>query len=75
MEMRFIPTYLPNSFEPSDGMRLCVAGTGYTRERASENACRRAMASLLIADPSRVVLRPTHWNISPDDLVGGLPHA
>ena len=42
---------------------------------ASEHACRRAIAQLLMADPSNVVLRPPQRRISPTALVAGLPGA
>ena len=66
---------LPNSFAPGDGRVLHAVGEGGTKEEASEHACRQAMAQLLLADPSQVVLRPKHWTISPDALLEGLPEA
>ena len=66
---------LPNSFAPDDGLRLEVSGQASTKEAASEITCHLAMALLLNANPSQVVLRPKHWNISIDALVAGLPQA
>ena len=64
---------LPNSFTPTDGRRLQTEGYGTTKDEASELACRRAVAFLLMMDPSQVVLRPAHWRISPAALLEGLP--
>ena len=64
---------LPNSFQPNDGRRLESVGEGHTKEDASEDACRKAFAKLLYAEPSNVVLRPLHWKIAPDELVDSLP--
>jgi hypothetical protein len=64
---------LPHSFTPDDGRRLEATGYGKTKEQASEVACRRAMALLLMTSPGEVVLRPTHWWISPSSLLEGLP--
>ena len=64
---------LPNSFAPDDGLRLEVSGQASTKEAAAEINCHLAMALLLNANPSQVVLRPKHWNISIDALVAGLP--
>ena len=36
---------------------------------AWEDACHTAFAMLLVADASRVVLRPKHWRVSLADLV------
>ena len=64
---------LPNSFTPTDGRRLQTEGYGTTKDEASELACRRAVALLLMMEPSQVVLRPAHWRISPSALLEGLP--
>ena len=64
---------LPNSFAPSDGRRLQAQGEGTNDREASENACRQAVARLLLAEPSQVLLRPAHWRISLADLLAGLP--
>ena len=48
-------------------------GYGKTKGEASEAACRRAMAVLLMRSPGDVVLRPLHWWISLESLVRGLP--
>ena len=66
---------LPNSFAPGDGRVLHTVGEGRTKDEASEHACRQAMAQLLLADASQVVLRETHWKVSPEALVQGLPLA
>ena len=63
---------LPNSFAPGDGRVLHATGEGGTQEEASENACRQAIAQLLLEDPSQVVLRPKHWTITPAELLEGL---
>ena len=64
---------LPNSFTPTDGRRLQTEGYATTKDEASELACRRAVALLLMMEPSQVVLRPKHWRISPSTLLEGLP--
>ena len=64
---------LPNSFQPNDGRRLEAIGEGCSKDDASEDACRKAMAKLLYEDPSNVVLRPKHWKLSPDELIASLP--
>ena len=66
---------LPNSFQPNDGRRLESVGEGHTKEDASEDACRKAFAKLLYAEPSNVVLRPKHWKIAPDEVVASLPRS
>ena len=45
----------PNSFAPSDGRRLQAQGSGKSENEASENACRQAVAKLLLMEPSQVV--------------------
>ena len=65
---------LPNSFTPTDGRRLQTEGYATTKDEASELACRRAVALLLMMEPSQVVLRPAHWRISPSALLEGLPY-
>ena len=67
--------HLPNSFQPGDGLELTTEGQGKTKDEASENACRKAMAHLLMRDPSKVILRPAHWAISPQQLLVGMPRA
>ena len=64
---------MPNSFASSDGRRLQAQGSGNNEKKASENACRQAVAMLLLAGPSNVVLRPAHWKISSGELLEGLP--
>jgi hypothetical protein len=64
---------LPNSFAPGDGLVLDAVGVGSSQNQASQNACRRALAMLLCANPRQVVLRPCHWAISIDDLMAALP--
>ena len=51
---------VPNSFAPSDGRRLQAEGSGKNNQEASENACRRAVAQLLLAEPSLAIPRPAH---------------
>ena len=46
-----------------------------TKQEASENARRQAMAELLMDSPSNVVLRPSHWLIGRNASVAGLPGA
>ena len=64
---------LPNSFALGDGCQLHGVGAGATQQEASENACRHAMAQLLMFDASQVALRPKHWAIELSALVAGLP--
>jgi hypothetical protein len=66
---------LPNSFTPGDGFELFTTGAGSTRTDASNDACHTAMAILLLRDASKVVLRPKHWKVTPDELIAGLPGA
>ena len=66
---------MPNSFASSDGRRLQAQGSGNNEKEASENACRQAVAKLLLMEPAKVVLRPAHWKIPPDELLAGLPGA
>jgi len=66
---------LPNSFAAGDGRRVAATGEGATKDAASELACLRAVASLISLSPSEFLLRPAHWNVSPDDLVANLPGA
>ena len=66
---------MPNSYASSDGRRLQAQGSGKDKKEASENACRQAVAKLLLMEPTEVVLRPAHWKISPDELLAGLPGA
>ena len=66
---------MPNSFAKSDGRRLQAQGSGNNEKEASENACRQAVAKLLLMEPAEVVLRPVHWKMSPDELLAGLPGA
>ena len=47
-------------------------GRGGTQDEASENACRQAIAQLLLEEPSQVVLRPKHWTVPPQALLDGL---
>ena len=64
---------MPNSFAPDDGLQLQAEGEGWTKNAASENACRRAMAQLLLTNPSEVVLRPIHWKVGVDELLAAMP--
>ncbi|CAK0883674.1 unnamed protein product, partial [Prorocentrum cordatum] len=64
---------LPSSFAPGDGRRLVAIGESETKNEASELACLRAVASLVIKNPGQVVLRPVHWKVTPDVLVANLP--
>ena len=66
---------MPNSYASGDGRRLQAQGSGNNENEASENACRQAVAKLLLMEPAEVVLRPAHWKISPDELLAGLPGA
>ena len=50
-----------------------VTAEGGTQDEAAENACRQAFAQFLLADLAHVVLRPKHWTIPPQALLGGLP--
>ena len=60
---------LPNSFEPGDGLRVVTEGEADTKDAASDKACRCTFSRLLIDNPEKVVLRPTHWNVSVDELM------
>ena len=64
---------LPNSFTKGDGIRLRVSSEAPTKREADEHARRLAFAHLLMARPGQVVLRPAHWNVSIDDLLGNMP--
>ena len=64
---------LPNSFEPSDGLRLVTEGEAANKDAASEQACRRAFSRLLMERPEKVVLRPAHWKVSLDELMANIP--
>ena len=66
---------LPNSFVVNDGLRLQVSGEASTDKKASEIACLRAVASLLITNPSEVLLRQKHWKIPLHALLAGLLQA
>ena len=66
---------LPNSFANGDGLVVQTSGTGASKQEASEVACLRAVARLISANPSAFVLRPTHWTVSPDELLTHLPGA
>ncbi len=64
---------LPNSFKPGDGIVLETCGEGRSEKEADESACEAAFALLLLHSPDKVVLRPKHWTVSPQELVDGLP--
>ena len=66
---------MPNSCEPNDGLKLEVVGIGRTKDEASNNACRRAMAEILWTNAAAVVLRPVHWLTPLEEIVGGLPYS
>ena len=54
---------LLNSFTPNDGIRLHTEGYGSTHKKASEQACRQAVAHLLMTEPSQFLLRSAHRRI------------
>ena len=64
---------MANSFAAGDGIRNQTFAEGSSKTEASELVCRKALARLLLADPSQVVLRPAHWTVSPDELLAGMP--
>ena len=66
---------MPNSFASGDGRRLQAQGSGNNAKKATENACCQAVAKLLLMEPAKVLLRPAHWKIRPDELLAGLPGA
>ena len=66
---------LPNSFADGDGLRCRTRGTGGRKDEASEDACFRAVAHLIRAEPSKFLLRPRHWTVSLAALLDGLPGA
>ena len=66
---------LPNSFEKEDGRVLVTRGEGPSKDAASEQACLRAVASLISQSPGQFVLRPPHWDVTLEELVGHLPGA
>ena len=66
---------LPNSFANGDGLGFHTRGTGGSKDEASEDACLRAVAHLIRAEPSEFLLRPKHWTVSPVELLAHLPGA
>ena len=66
---------LPNSFEKEDGRGLVTTGEGPSKWAASEQACLRAVASLISQSPGEFVLRPPHWDVTLEELVGHRPRA
>jgi hypothetical protein len=61
---------LPNSFAPDDCQILGVEGSGGTKREADENACLAALTHLFSTCSRDMVLRPIHWNVTLDALVG-----
>ena len=64
---------MANSFAPGDGIRLQEVAEASSKSGAGDLVCRKALARLLLADPSQVVLRPGHWTVSPSELLAGMP--
>ena len=64
---------LPNSFTKDDGIRLRVSSEAPTKTEADAHACRLAFTHILMESPGQVVLRPAHWNVSIEDLLGNMP--
>ena len=64
---------LPHSFANGDGIRLVTTGRGDTKDEASEIACLKAVATLVVQNPSSFLLRPAHWAVSREELLEGLP--
>ena len=65
--------HMPNSFAAGDGVLLHVEAEGSTKMEASERACHRAVAQLLLLQPGQFLLRPPHWDVTPAALLEGLP--
>ena len=66
---------LPHSFAAGDGLSVQTSGQGASKDEASEVACLRAVAHLISARPSRFLLRPKHWAVTPQELLAHLPGA
>ena len=66
---------LPHSFAAGDGLRVQTNGQGASTDEASEVVCLRAVAHLISARPSRFLLRPKHWAVTPQELLAHLPGA
>ena len=64
---------MANSFAARDGIRLQEVAAAPSKNEASDLVCRKALARLLLTDPSQVLLRPDHWTVSPPDLLAGMP--
>ena len=66
---------LTNSFEPRGDLEGYAEGRGQTKDAALEDACRKAVAQLMLQRPSPVVVLPLHWKISTPQLLAGMPGA
>ena len=64
---------LPNSFTKNDGIRLRVSCEASTKAQVDEDVCRLAFTYLLMESPEQVILRPSHWNVSIEDLLKHIP--
>ena len=60
---------LPCAFEHGDGLGFTVSALANTGSQAHELACRKALTKLLSLDAGRVVLRPTSWHCTEEDIV------
>ena len=60
---------LPCAFEHGDGLGFTVSALANTASQAHELACRKALTKLLSLDAGRVVLRPTSWHCTEEDIV------
>ena len=56
-------------------MAIDVVAKGATKDKASEAACLLAVAHLISANPSEILLRPARWTASPEELLRQLPGA
>jgi hypothetical protein len=63
---------LPNSYAADDGKEVCAAGFADNKKEADENACCAVFAILcsdLRGGLPQVILRSSHYNVSPQELV------
>ena len=59
----------PCAFEHGDGLGFTVSALANTALQAHELACHKAFTKLLSLDAGRVVLRPTSWHCTEEDIV------
>ena len=61
------------SFAAGDGIRLQEVAEASAKDEAHDLVCRKALARLLLTHPSQVLLRPSHWAVTPPELLAGMP--